>query len=118
VFYGWLRYLIATDNGEVIWGIVFVIAIAIFTGSETATAIAAVATTAALIGFWRLNRVPRKATPVEAGGARGIYLAALFCTLLGAAFYALGMFNYGIGVGFYALIAYVAIAVSRPRREV
>lgn len=46
-----------------------------------------------------------------------IYVAAAFCAVLAAAFYALGLFDFGIGIGFYALIAWVAISVSRPRRS-
>jgi drug/metabolite transporter (DMT)-like permease len=117
VFYGWIRYLIATDRGGVIWGMVFVLAVAIFTGSDTATAIAAVLVVAALLALWRLNRVPRPRSPASDAGVRPIYLAAGFCAVLGAVFYKVGAFDYGIGVVIFVLIAYVAISVSRPRRS-
>jgi hypothetical protein len=58
-FYGWFRYLIATDRGEVIWGIVIVIGVALVTGSQTATEIAVVLVAAALLGLWRINHVRR-----------------------------------------------------------
>jgi hypothetical protein len=117
VFYGWLRYLIATDRGEVIWAIVFVVAVAIFTGSGTATAIAAVISVAALFVLWRLNHVPRPDAAGSEKAVRPIYLAAALCAVLGATFYEVGAFHYGFGVTVFVLISWVAISVSRPRRS-
>ena len=58
-FYGWIRYLIETNRGEVIWGIVTVVGVAIVTQSQTATELAAVLVVAALLSLWRLNRAKR-----------------------------------------------------------
>ena len=114
--YGWLRYLIATDRGEVIWGMVFVVGVAVLTGSPAATAVATVVVAAALVALWRLNRVPRPTAAPSPGGVRPIFVAAAFCAVLGAVFYSLGLFRAGLG-SIFVLIAWLAIAVSRPRRS-
>jgi hypothetical protein len=119
-FYGFLRYLIATDRGGAIWGIAVVVGTAIFTGSPTATLIALVLVVAALAALWRLNHVPRSREVTGTGEPSAVapgYIAALVCAVLGAISYAAGLFHYGFGLTIFALIAYIAWSVSRPRRS-
>jgi hypothetical protein len=118
VFYGWLRLLIAMDKGEVIWAIAFVIAVGTFTGSAIATLVAAALALAALIALHTLNYTPRPQTTADPDAVvRPELFAAAVCAVVAAGFYALGLFNYSLGIGLFALIAWLAIAVSRPRRS-
>ena len=54
---GLIRYFIATERTEAIWGVVAIIAVAIISGSGAATAITAVLVVAALLAIRWLNRV-------------------------------------------------------------
>jgi hypothetical protein len=118
VFYGWLRYLIETDRGEVIWAVVLVVGVAVFTGSGTATAVAAGLAVAALCALRWLNRPLRRASAGAASDAtvRPVVVAAGFCALVAAVLYRVGFFEYPYGVVLFSMGAYVAVSVARPRR--
>jgi cytochrome bd-type quinol oxidase subunit 1 len=119
VLYGWIRQLIQTDHDEVIWAIVAVVVVAFVSHSPTATVVAAGLVVVALLAYWWLNRkVRRPRVAPDAGGAvRPMFVAAAFCAVLAVGFSKLGLFDFAYGVGIFALIAYVAFSVSRPRRS-
>jgi hypothetical protein len=54
--YGLVRYLVATDRGELILGLVAVAAVALVTQSEAITLVAAGIAVALLLGLRQLNR--------------------------------------------------------------
>lgn len=118
MFYGWWRLLIALDKGEVLWAVAFVFAVGAFTGSAMATLVAAMLAVAALIALHRLNCTPRPQTSADPDVVvRPELLAAAVCAVVAAGFYVLGLFNFNIGFGLFALVAWLAFAVSRQRRS-